>query len=335
MKLGVITLIRNEIDIVGSFLRHIDALFDYALLLNHHSIDGTRSLLEQACARRPGWTVWQVEPVGYHQTAFSQFALRHLLLHTDADVVMFLDADEFIDVADRASLEAAFARLTDADRVGYLRWRNIIPARLDSRTIVPGEAVWRAPTRLQLGKVVVPRPFYARHCETVRLTAGNHAFYFEPEESVPIIDVGEILHLPIRSHEQIKGKVLAGVFSVMARAEREPLQCWHWYDILWRIGDGTLRDDDVIGMAVHYGVPGSQTTVPVAWDDLPARDFTPTHLGVAFGPPMSAVVDAPPSIETARLVATVLRGFQVEDVRGSTLALDGNRLRFVTDEGRA
>jgi hypothetical protein len=29
LKLAVATLIRNEIDIVGSFLQHLDALFDH------------------------------------------------------------------------------------------------------------------------------------------------------------------------------------------------------------------------------------------------------------------------------------------------------------------
>ena len=77
MKLAVASLIRNEIDIIGGFLQHLDALFDYALLMDHGSIDGTDRAIAAACARRPGWDMWHVEPVGYHQTAFNGFALRH------------------------------------------------------------------------------------------------------------------------------------------------------------------------------------------------------------------------------------------------------------------
>jgi len=41
MKLAVAALIRNEIDIIGTFLQHIDALFDHVVLMDHGSIDGT------------------------------------------------------------------------------------------------------------------------------------------------------------------------------------------------------------------------------------------------------------------------------------------------------
>jgi len=45
-------------------------------------------------------------PIGYHQTA-SASSPAASDKHTGADVVMFLDADEFINVPDRASLETA------------------------------------------------------------------------------------------------------------------------------------------------------------------------------------------------------------------------------------
>src|ERR1700733_3710809 len=110
MKLAVAALVRNEIDIIGAFLQHLDALFDYALLMDHNSIDGTDRAIAAACARRAGWTMWHIDAVGYHQAAFSSMAVAHLMQKTDADVVLLLDADEFINVPDRASLVAAFRR---------------------------------------------------------------------------------------------------------------------------------------------------------------------------------------------------------------------------------
>ena len=124
--------------------------------------------------------MWHVEPVGYHQTAFNGFALRHLLQHTDADIVMFLDVDEFINVPDRASLVAAFARLTDADRIGELGWRNAVPGRTDTRAISPGEPIWLPSAAGRFGKVVIPRHFYARHGTEARLGIGNHFLYYPP-----------------------------------------------------------------------------------------------------------------------------------------------------------
>lgn len=334
MKLAVASLIRNEIDIIGTFLQHLDALFDYALLMNHHSIDGTDRVMQAACARREGWTMWQVEPTGYHQTAFSGFALRHLFAHTDADIVMFLDADEFIDVLDRAALEAAFAPLVAIGDVGGFRWRYTVPNCFDERTIVTGEAMWRAPQMSPLGKVVISRAFHQQHGHEAHLAIGNHGLYYGPDRVVPSIRVGDILHMPIRSHQQLKSKVLVGAFSVMSLATRSPLLCWHWYDILWRIAEGTLCDEDLIGIAAHYGEEDTQTSKPMSVAELQAAGFTQTALNVAFGQPLPPITDAL-SIDPARLVAISLRRFQIEhETTGSQLILDGNRLRFLPNENQ-
>jgi hypothetical protein len=163
VKLAVAALVRNEIDIIGTFLRHLDALFDYALLMDHGSIDGTDRAIDAACERRAGWTMWHIDALGYHQSAFSSIAVAHLMQHTDADVVVLLDADEFINVPDRASLVAAFCRLTDPDGVGSLVWLNAVPGRLDTRLINAGDTIWLPACASRLGKAVIPRVFHARH----------------------------------------------------------------------------------------------------------------------------------------------------------------------------
>ncbi len=334
MKLAVAALIRNEIDIIGAFLQHLAALFDHVLLMNHHSIDGTDRVMEAACARRPNWTMWQVEPTGYHQRAFCGVALRHLFTTTDADIVMFLDVDEFLDVPDRAALERAFSILTDPDAVGGMRWRYAVPDRLNERAIVPGEPLWRAPAIAALGKSVVPRIFYERHGREANLAIGNHGLYYGPDDVVPSIRCGEILHLPIRSHEQLKSKVLVGAFSVMSLATRSPLLCWHWYDILWRIAEGTLRDEDLIGIAAHYGEQDKQTNQPMSPADLQAAGYTRSALNVAFGEPLPPIT-GPLTVDPARVVATSLRHFQIEEeVNGTKLMLDGNRLCFIPSENQ-
>ena len=331
MKLGVASLIRNEIDIIGGLLQHLDALFDYAVLMDHDSIDGTDRAIATACARRTGWDMWHVEPVGYHQAAFNGRALRHLFERTDADIIMFLDADEFINVPDRASLVAAFAQLTDVDRIGELKWRNVVPGRTDTRAISPGEPIWLPPVAGHLGKVVLSRQFCVRHGSEARMGLGNHFLYYPPANRVPADRVGEILHLPIRSHTQLRSKVLAGVFSVMAQVQRRPAQCWHWFDILDRIAEGTLRDDDLIGIAVHYGEQGSQSSTPVSWAELPDNGFNLTALNVAFGRPLPPIAE-PLAIDPVRLIASVVRRFQMEDLDNGVLVLEADRLRLVPRE---
>lgn len=327
MKLAVAAMVRNEIDIVGTFLRHLDAMFDDVLLMDHGSLDGTDRVIEAACAQRPGWTMWRLDAVSYNQTLFSTFALRHLMQHTDADFLMLLDADEFIDTLDRASFEAALARIPVADRVGVLLWLNAMPCRFDTRTIEPGEAIWAPRKPSELGKVVIPRAFLERHGHEVQLGDGNHALAYDAQHVVPAVPAGRLLHLPIRAHAQIRTKVLAGVFAVMMQTHHAPEQCWHWHDILDRMGEGTLTDADLIGMAAQYSRPGGQGRNPAAWADLPEQGFLRRGLNVAFGDP-SPPVAGPLALDPVRLVASIVRRFRMEDATASALVLEGNRLRF-------
>jgi hypothetical protein len=223
--------------------------------------------------------------------------------------------------------------MTDADRIGELVWRNGVPGRTDTRAISPGEPIWLSSVAASFGKVVIPRHFYLRHGREAHLGLGNHFIYYLPANRVPADRLGEILHLPVRSHTQLISKVLAGAFSVMAQVERRPAQCWHWYDILDRMSEGTLRDADLLGIAAHYSEHGVQTSTPVSWAELPQNGYALQALNVAFGRPLPPV-DAPLAMDPVRLMASIVRRFQMEDLENADVVLEGNRLRFVPRESR-
>jgi hypothetical protein len=124
MRLAVFSVLRNEADIVGAFLRHILSLFDYAVLVDHRSVGGSGDMLRMACHARPGWRCWRGEYEGHHHKHAVTLGMQRLFEDTDADFVCLLDADEFIDVPDRASLEQMLTALEAPELVGQLFWRN-------------------------------------------------------------------------------------------------------------------------------------------------------------------------------------------------------------------
>lgn len=327
MKLGVVAMLRNETDIVGMFLQHLDAFFDYAVLMDHGSTDGTDRAIAAACAQRSGWAMWHLEPVGYHQTLFSSYALTHLMQNTDADWVMFLDADEFIQMPDRAALETALANVTDPERVAFLRWHNGVPDRFDARALVPGEAIWLPPEKSPYGKVIVPRRFFEGRGQEAKLAIGNHGLYYSPENLVPGDWIGDLVHLPVRSHSQIRTKIVAGVFSIMAQAVRERIQGRHWFKIMDRMADDSLCDEDLVGIALRYGMEDTASG-PISRAELRDRGCMLAPLNVPFGRDFTRITE-PNWLDPVRLLATILRRYQVEDVQSTDLILDGNRVRLV------
>lgn len=271
MKLAVVSLIRNEADVVESFLRHLGALFDHAVLMDHGSSDGTSRYLA-AAARHHGWQHWHVAVPGYHQQAFTSFALRHVFAHTDADYVFLLDADEFLDVPDRARLEAGLMPLAGNPRVvGHLGWRNCVKLRsggpLGLRT-----RFWMAPKASQHCKTILPRALYEASGGQAHPTTGNHDII--PGDGIPISyhRVTQLLHFPIRSLQQLRLKAVCGTLSTIARTDRPLDELTHWFAMVDRMSRGELGEADLIDMVAGYGEAGD-SALAATRRDLHRRGF--------------------------------------------------------------
>ena len=314
MRVGVVSLVRNEADVLPAFLSHLAALVDDAVLMDHGSVDGSAALLHAACAGRPGWAAWRVAVPGYHQALFCGFAARHLF-RAGVDQVLFLDADEFIDLPDRATLASALARMDQPGDIGVWAWRDCVPDRLGG-ALGFGDALWQAPEASRYPKVVLSRALFAASGGRAGPAVGAH-FVRDAGVATRDVPLGTVLHLPLRSAEQMRRKVVLGSLAELARSDRGATDARHWAEALARVAAGPVDDDDVRGMAARYGEPGA------AWerigpDGLAARGFTPRTLAVAHA---GAPVASPPlPLGAWQIMADALRGW--EATPSATLSLE-------------
>jgi hypothetical protein len=315
VKLGVVSLMRYEADIVGPFLQHLGGLFDHAVLMDHGSIDGIGPMLRAAA--RPGWQCWEVAVPGFHQAAFTGFAADHLLRTTDVDYVVLLDADEFLNVPDRAALEAAVAPLADNPRVvGHLPWRNCVPVHLD-RAVGLSSPLWAAPATSPFCKVILPRAFWSATGGLARPGFGNHKILPGDGGRVDYHRVGEILHLPLRSLSQMKLKVLCGTIALDGNR-----QVPHWSALLQRIGAGTLTHEDLTGIAARYGETDEAASLPAR--DLRRAGFTRRRLRELAHD--QARIPPPPMCDPLDQLAAAL--IRQPDAPQTTLVLSGRVLHW-------
>jgi hypothetical protein len=320
MKLAVLSQIRNESDIVPLLLRHLAALYDYAVLIDHESCDGTSAILDEACRVRTGWQYWRCDIPGYHQIAFTDFALRHLFTTTDADFVFIHDADEFLDVPDRGELERRLGALDRARTVGVLNWRNCVPdqfAKLDSEG-----SFWAPPTLSDYVKIVIPRAFFDATGGRARPTMGNHSI--EPNDSggVDYRPIGDQLHFPVRSAAQIAQKAVTGMLSGALRKDRKETDSTHWLAMVDRLSEGGLDEADLIGLIVNYGETGAERS-PVSRAELAERGFTRRCFDFAMTPPFSSLerIEQP---EAWQVLAALL---------SRAKPLDGRKLELYLEDG--
>lgn len=209
-------VVKNEIDIIGLFVRHNLGLLDRLLVLDHGSTDGTRERLV-ALARDLPLTVLHTPAVAFEQDRMVSQLVGRAFREFGAGYVFALDADELLLAPSKPALRRILATLPPAG-VGRLRPRTHVPADASG-----GESLLR---RLRLrpiaehghGFKVVMRAGPPGSELEWRVSPGNHLAgyrsqgrWFEPE--VAELPALALAHLPLRSPAQMLSKALVGWFA--------------------------------------------------------------------------------------------------------------------------
>lgn len=213
MRIAMVAMVRDVLDIMPAFVAHHRRLFDEMHMVDHRSVDGTREYLASLRGVgevRPGRAqihLLRYDQPGYYQAQIST-AMVHSLLGSGIDWVFLLDADEFLGVSDRSDLEA---RIREAgEPLVSLTWRNLIPANIeDTWPFDPDQPFLTTPVeqRTSRGKVAISREFFAAH-PNLRVSGGNHSVMAAPGlQSLSGVSIGQLLHVPVRSREQLLTKV--------------------------------------------------------------------------------------------------------------------------------
>ena len=251
MKLGLIAQIRDEIDIIETWLQHVDALFDYVFLVDHQSIDGTGEILKKAVAQRQDWKYFYLDVKTYIQAATSTFVL-HEAFTFDLDYLFFLDADEFIDVKDRNELENLLHNRPEITSLADLHWKNCIQHEFDKDFLNFSDLIWIPEQISNHKKIIIPREVYEKYGKDLTIAHGNHSASATSVGPLNTYGIGTLLHVPIRSREQAIKKVILMVIAMQGFKNCPSGRATHIFEILQRIGNNRLTDDEVRGFTITY-----------------------------------------------------------------------------------
>ena len=287
MRLAVVAMIRNEGDIIVPFLRQCAELFDKLLVADIQSTDGTAGALRDFTDPRLEVQVYKVERQEKFQSALMNCFSREAFAQ-GADWVFFLDADEFLDVPDRAHLQR---HLEDSGADVLLSpWVNLVPSRYGTYNSFDVAQTFRWSGRTSnYSKVAVSSQFAANNPD-YHIHEGNHLV--APSPTAPPIGAGlgpALLHLPIRSIDRFKAKIGSARRLEERRHNRARDEGLHvfWLDDLLTTGNIELAELNY--MAAKYGEPmeETKTVLPaeLAWPEkrLPAyvADIAGQTLGQA------------------------------------------------------
>ena len=121
-----ITMVKNEQDIIESFVRHTLSFADELLVCDHQSTDATREILGNLKAEGLPLDIRTEYRAEYAQATFMNALLCEAAEQRQADFIVPLDADEFLLPETTGDLREKIEALSP-DTVYALSWRKYVP----------------------------------------------------------------------------------------------------------------------------------------------------------------------------------------------------------------
>lgn len=165
-----LSMVRNESDVIETFIRHNLTLLDELHIVDHDSSDNTREIL--TLLKQEGLPIHIYH---YNELEFApERVLNHMMQHilnndADIDYIFPLDADEFIYCPSREKLNT-FLTLIPQNRVGMYIWRGYLPSSTEYDPDFICHFTDQRKEEILTPKVIIPRAI----AETCILTIGSH-----------------------------------------------------------------------------------------------------------------------------------------------------------------
>ncbi|HET7845795.1 MAG TPA: glycosyltransferase family 2 protein [Xanthomonadales bacterium] len=285
-------MVRNEADIVESFVRHTLEFVDRLVVVDHNSDDGTSEILAALQRENLPLAVEKETTLAFNQAHRLTVAARNLAFAQQPDWIFCLDADEFIRAPSRAALESALDG-AHGEAVS-LAWQTYLPSE---KVQDPRQPLAQARERPRVEpvpeyKVVLSRKL--ANSDGWLLAHGNHGVS-KPDASgrhevlaTPALDGVALAHFPMRSPDQLVKKVTLGWFGhklLLGHEADTTQQGWHWRELYKRYAAGHWPDRAelralTIGTYIYKGDPVAGKTKPLnlVADPLPLPPLRYTGL---------------------------------------------------------
>jgi hypothetical protein len=240
MKLVMTLLVRNEVDVIGANLDyHLAQGVDFVIVTDHGSEDGTSDVLREYERMGVAKVIRDTEE-GHHQSNRVTRMAEIARSGHGADWVIHNDADEFWWplVGD---LREVFCSLPPQFGQIEVQRRNFRP-RADGDGIFYSRLVHREASSFNLAGHALELKVAHRPHPDVVVAPGNHSIRGADLPVLPVGEVLEIFHFPMRSYEQFERKVVQIGNGYEQLTDRSPMVGCDQLALLELHREGKLRD---------------------------------------------------------------------------------------------
>jgi len=255
MKIAVVGMVKNEADIIESFVRYTLTFADEMILYDDGSRDNTPHILYHLSEEFKGRIIIEKRKddfsEGRKQDIITKSLLDEAYEKSKPDWLIPLDADEFLISRSGKPLRKIFEEM-DRSCCHFVKWRQFIcmPGEglaTDEKAFIPSKfKKYHLDELKNLAKVVIPSALY--DIEQAIIAIGNHDLFRIDGVSIPKKESEDMIlaHYQVRGRNQIMRKALCGWTSTLLMPQRGENQGYHQkitYDLIKE--KNVLSDEDV------------------------------------------------------------------------------------------
>lgn len=220
LKIVSFTMVNNEAEIIESFVRYNYNFVDKMVIIDNGCTDNTMEIVRKLKEEGYNIETFDESLEVYNQFKLDNKYLNKIISKGDYDIILPLDADEFIsgDENPRKILESL-----KLDRVYYVHWKwyvltdndeleeDFIPNRLKYRL---KRDAWNYSDNSPVTKVIIPVKYYQKH--NLTLTMGHHDVFGSRDIVTQNLNNLYIGHYRAISSLQIVSKTMSYVIRDIA-----------------------------------------------------------------------------------------------------------------------
>lgn len=254
-KFMSISMIKNEADIIESFVRYNMNFLYKMIFIDNGCTDNTIKILNLLKKEN-----YNIEIFDEAHTYYDQYIVENKYIHKIAkenkcDFIVPLDADEFI--YSDSNLADKLQQL-NTDSVQYIYWRTyIVPEEgvCDGNIIENMKYIRDDKYDKTYTKVIIPRQLVINY--PIIMSMGHHTVENFDGLKIEVNNDIKLAHFPIRSVSQLESKIYIGAISQMMNSKRLEGQGEHWFQLYRKL----LKDESIDIIYESYSYALSQEEI--------------------------------------------------------------------------
>lgn len=229
MKIICIGMVKNEADIIESYIRYHANIFDRIVLLDNKSTDRTPSIIQSLIAEGLPVDLIHDKSLEYSQAKKMTSLLYSSIKKYNPDIVFPLDVDEFLIAPHYSGNPRNLIMGLKQKKVYTLQRVNYLPDEHKQESLfIPHKCTILSDEKDNWPTVVITKKIAKKYKPD--LGEGNHQLNVNGKrmKKTKRLSQLQIAHFQYRSLEQLKSKVLVGWINGLSKPNYRPGFYRHW-----------------------------------------------------------------------------------------------------------